>query len=82
MILVKSDERIAANYDEQLVQDKASLGLGKEMREKLTTTAQAVLAISGHEELQANNPILLRSLAVRNPYVDPLNIIQADVLRR
>jgi phosphoenolpyruvate carboxylase len=82
MILVKSDERIAANYDEQLVLDKASLSLGKEMREKLTTTAQAVLAISGHAELQANNPILLRSLAVRNPYVDPLNIIQADVLRR
>lgn len=32
--------------------------------------------------MQCKNPTLLRSLQVRNPYVDPLNILQADLLRR
>jgi len=82
MILVKSEERVAANYDAQLVSDKASLALGKELRAKLHESSQAVLAVSEHPELQASNRVLLSSMAVRNPYVDPLNIIQAELLLR
>lgn len=82
MILVKSEERIAANYDTQLVTDKESLALGKELRAKLVESSAAVLAVSGHTELQVNNPVLLKSMAVRNPYVDPLNLIQAELLSR
>ena len=82
MILVKSEERIAANYDKQLVTDKQSLALGDELRSKLRESAAAVLAVSGHSELQANNKVLLSSMAVRNPYVDPLNIIQVELLLR
>lgn len=82
MILVKSEERIAANYDKQLVTDGKSLALGKELRDKLVQSSKAVLAVSGHPELQANNKILLSSMAVRNPYVDPLNVIQAELLFR
>jgi phosphoenolpyruvate carboxylase len=82
MILVKSEEIIAENYDKQLVNDIDSLALGNELRDKLKNTCQAVLNVSGHEILQSNNPVLLKSLAVRNPYVDPLNIIQAELLKR
>ena len=82
MILVKSEKQIAANYDAQLVTDAASKTLGAELRTKLTLTSEAVLAVSGHRELQENNTVLLRSLLVRNPYVDPLNIIQAELLAR
>ena len=82
MILVKSEERIAANYDEQLVTDPQSLTLGAELRENLRATETAVLTISGSLRLQAGNAVLLRSLAVRNPYVDPLNVIQAELLSR
>jgi phosphoenolpyruvate carboxylase len=82
MILVKSELHIAENYDKQLVADEASRTLGAELRSKLMLTAESVLAVSGHMELQENNTVLLRSLLVRNPYVDPLNIIQAELLRR
>lgn len=82
MILVKSDAKIAENYDKLLVSDAQSLALGAELREKMKTTTEAVLAVSGSSELQKDNKILLRSLAVRNPYVDPLNAIQAELLRR
>lgn len=82
MILVKSEKEIAANYDNVLVHDAESKALGAELREKLTVTMNAVLAVSGHKELQENNTVLLRSLQVRNPYVDPLNIIQAELLLR
>lgn len=77
MILSKSESEIAANYDVQLVQDKDSLQLGHELREKLAATSRAVLAVTGHHELQENNPRLLKSMALRNPYIDPLNVIQA-----
>jgi phosphoenolpyruvate carboxylase len=82
MIIVKSDTAIAANYDKQLVTDPESVALGIELRAKLDETAKALLAVSGNPFLQSNNPLLLRSLSVRNPYVDPLNIIQAELLLR
>jgi phosphoenolpyruvate carboxylase len=42
----------------------------------------AVLNISGHSILQANNPVLLKSLTARNPYVDCLNVLQVELLSR
>jgi phosphoenolpyruvate carboxylase len=82
MILTKSEKDIAANYDAQLVRDPDSVALGKELREKLDRTSKALLAVSGHTVLQEHNQRMLKSMAVRNPYVDPLNIIQAELLRR
>jgi phosphoenolpyruvate carboxylase len=82
MILAKSDKRIAENYDVQLLQDSNDKELGDELRGKLNDATDAVLTVSGNRELQQHNPILLRSLYVRNPYIDPLNIIQAELLKR
>jgi phosphoenolpyruvate carboxylase len=84
MILVKSDSIISENYDRQLISsDETDLTtLGKELREKLFLTSKSVLAISEHSSLQSHNEMLLRSMSVRNPYIDPLNIIQAEVLKR
>jgi phosphoenolpyruvate carboxylase len=52
------------------------------MRAELERAKKAVLNISGHQSLQANNPVLLRSLAARNPYVDCLNMLQVELLAR
>lgn len=82
MILVKSDIKIAENYDRQLVCDEASIQLGEELRRKMQDTVGAVLKVSGNQRLQQENHVLLRSLTVRNPYIDPLNVIQAELLRR
>ena len=41
-----------------------------------------ILAINGHRELMEDEPLIQRSVQLRNPYVDPLNYIQVDMLRR
>ncbi|MNL44831.1 Phosphoenolpyruvate carboxylase [compost metagenome] len=41
-----------------------------------------MLAISEQPELLARQPMLARSIRLRNPYVDPLNHLQVDLLRR
>jgi phosphoenolpyruvate carboxylase len=45
-------------------------------------TVQAVLQITRQTELLQNNPVLARSIKLRNPYVDPMHLIQVDLLRR
>ena len=45
-------------------------------------TVDAVLAITRQSELLENNPVLARSIKLRNPYVDPMHLIQVDLLRR
>jgi len=42
----------------------------------------AVLAITGQRELLEKNQVLARSIRLRNPYVDPMSLIQVDLLRR
>jgi phosphoenolpyruvate carboxylase len=45
-------------------------------------TVRAVLAITEQSELLQSNPVLARSIKLRNPYVDPMHLIQVDLLRR
>ena len=81
MVMAKADMRIAACYDEWLVPSELQ-PFGEALRRRFTAATGAVMAITGYDDLLATNPVLRRSIDVRNPYVDPLNIVQADVLRR
>ena len=45
-------------------------------------TRDVVLAVSGHAALMDGDPVIQRSVALRNPYVDPLNYVQVEMLRR
>ncbi|HMD61268.1 MAG TPA: phosphoenolpyruvate carboxylase [Opitutaceae bacterium] len=45
-------------------------------------TESAILAVSGQRRLLGREPVLLRSVELRNPYIDPLNYIQVDMMRR
>ena len=47
---------------------------------RLPYTVTAVLEITGNERLLESNPVIRRSIAVRNPYVDPINVLQAGLL--
>jgi phosphoenolpyruvate carboxylase len=81
MVLAKADVRIAAEYDRQLV--PADLQpLGDDLRARLGRAMRAVRAISGHADLLEATPVIRRSIDVRNPYVDPLNLVQIELLRR
>jgi len=45
-------------------------------------TVRALLAVTGQKELLENNQVLAHSIKLRNPYVDPMHLIQVDMLRR
>ena len=50
--------------------------------EEYGRTRRMVLEITGQERLLESNPALARSISLRNPYVDPLSLIQVELLRR
>ena len=79
--LAESDPDIAAEYDLRLVAPDLR-PLGKALRRRLAAAVDAILRISGHDRLLASNPVLRRSIDVRNPYVDPINLVQVELLRR
>jgi phosphoenolpyruvate carboxylase len=82
MVLAKSEPEIAKHYDNVLVKDPKAMELGAEVRANHLQTEQAVLDLTEHKVLGENNPLLLRMLQVRNPYVDCLNVLQAETLNR
>lgn len=81
MVLAKADGRIASEYDRQLVPPHLQ-PLGRDLRARLDRAVRAVLDLTGHRELLESNPVIRRSIDVRNPYVDPLNLLQIELLRR
>jgi phosphoenolpyruvate carboxylase len=81
MVLAKADGRIAAEYDRRLVPPDLQ-PLGADLRARLARAIAAVLDITGHRELVESNAVLRRSIDVRNPYVDPLNLVQVELLCR
>jgi phosphoenolpyruvate carboxylase len=81
MVLAKADARIAAEYDRRLVPPHLQ-PLGAELRARLDRAIRCVLEVTGHAELLEANPVLRRSIDVRNPYVDPINLVQIELLRR
>jgi phosphoenolpyruvate carboxylase len=84
MILSKTDFSIARNYDVQLVDKEGDLmRLGEEVRAKLVETRQGVLDVSKSKDVGGAHVALLRaSSTIRHPYVDPVNVIQAELLKR
>jgi phosphoenolpyruvate carboxylase len=81
MVLAKAEPGIAAEYDRRLVSPGLQ-PLGAELRDRLRRAIDAVLAVTGDRELIESNRVLRRSIDVRNPYVDPINLLQVELLRR
>jgi phosphoenolpyruvate carboxylase len=81
MVLAKTSPAIHAQYDERLVPEPLA-PLGAQLREELEQTTEAVRRLTGHERLLEHNRVLRRSIDVRNPYVDPINLVQAELLGR
>ena len=81
MVLAKTDARIAAEYDRRLVPPPLQ-PLGAELRGRLARAIRGVLDVTAHRDLLEENRVLQRSIQVRNPYVDPINLVQVELLRR
>jgi phosphoenolpyruvate carboxylase len=82
MVLGKSDIAIAERYS-LLVKDAALRGaIFPQIKAEWQASIAAALAITGEKELLDLNPLLKRSIRNRFPYLDPLNHIQIELLRR
>jgi phosphoenolpyruvate carboxylase len=80
--LAKADLSIARIYA-GLVKDAALRDRVFSMiSEEFTRTKKMVLLITQQSKLLQNNQVLARSIRLRNPYVDPMSMIQAELLRR
>jgi phosphoenolpyruvate carboxylase len=86
MIVSKTDFSISKNYDDQLVDKTAGnelMKLGEEVREKLVQTRQSILDVTKSTDMAGIHVALQRaSSMIRHPYIDPLNVIQAELLKR
>ncbi len=82
MLLAKADVGIAAYYEHRLVDEPALKGLGERLRGRFLRLNEVVLAILQQEELLENTPLIRQAIEVRNPYIDPLHGLQAELLQR
>jgi phosphoenolpyruvate carboxylase len=82
MVLAKSDMEIARRYA-TLVQDRALAdSLFEHIHSAWHGTRDCVLAITGETRLLEHNPVLDSSIRLRLPYIEPLNLMQVELLKR
>ncbi len=82
MALAKSDFGIAKLYA-SLVEDEALRDrVYTTLKYEFDLTQKMVLAVTGQSRLLETNPVLERSIRLRNPYVDPMSLIQVELIRR
>ena len=82
MLLSKSDMGIGARYA-ALVKDEALRHtVFSRIAQEHSATIQALLGITGQHELLDGNPVLMRAIRSRFPYIDPLNHVQLELLHR
>ena len=80
MTLAKSDLRIAESYTTLVSDREIRARLWKRISDEHATCVEALLKITGNENLLNDSPVLQRSIRLRNPYVDPLSYIQVSLL--
>ena len=82
LALAKADPAIARVYAELIEGEPRAEALWERFEAEYHLTCQSLQRITGRAALLEAVPWLARSIRVRNPYVDPLNFIQIELMRR
>jgi phosphoenolpyruvate carboxylase len=82
MVLAKSDIAIASRYAELVADSGLRDRVFSRLRAEWQTVVDALLTIIGQQSLLESNPLLARSIRNRFPYLDPLNHMQIELLKR
>jgi phosphoenolpyruvate carboxylase len=82
MVLAKSDMAIASQYL-SLADDQAAAGpIFERIRSDWHATRDALLEVTGQTRLLQSQPALANSIQLRLPYIEPLNSLQVELLKR
>ena len=79
-MLARADLEIAAAYDALVPQPLRRFS--DQIRAEYARARERVLWLKGSTELLDSEPTLQRSIRLRNPYIDPMNLMQVDLLQR
>jgi phosphoenolpyruvate carboxylase len=82
MVLAKTDLAIASRYAELVTDAELRERIFERIRAEFELTRRHLLAILEQDDLLDDNPMLKRSLQLRAPYMDPLNHLQVELLKR
>ncbi|WP_347454596.1 phosphoenolpyruvate carboxylase [Acinetobacter thermotolerans] len=82
MVLSKADADVALYYESHLTDDPDLKLLGEELRQRLKDGVQTLLTLKGESKLLTSNDVLDQSMRVRKPYLLPLHLLQAELMKR
>jgi phosphoenolpyruvate carboxylase len=82
MVLAKSDMHIASRYAELVTDTQVREVIFSRVRREIDASIGHLLDIMEQRELLESNPFLARSFRNRVAYIDPLNHLQVEALRR
>jgi phosphoenolpyruvate carboxylase len=82
MIVAKADFDIAKHYAELVEPVSLRDETYSRLRDHFEQTKELLIKISGQKNILDNNAVLQRSIMLRNPYVDPLSLMQVELLKR
>ncbi|MFZ5493983.1 MAG: phosphoenolpyruvate carboxylase [Verrucomicrobiota bacterium] len=82
LTLCKADMSIARVYAGLVEDDVLRERVWERLAAEFRLTERTILAVTGQAHLLENEPVLARSIKLRNPYVDPLNYLQVEMIRR
>jgi phosphoenolpyruvate carboxylase len=82
LTLLKADIQIASHYAALVADEKIRNRIFGCIQEEFIRTENAILAVTEQKMLLEREPVLAKSVQLRNPYIDPLNYIQVEMIRR
>lgn len=80
--MAKADLRIARDYSGLVKNASLRSRVFSMLEEEFLRARRMILRVTGQKELLGRNRVLARSIRLRNPYVDPMSLIQVELLRR
>jgi phosphoenolpyruvate carboxylase len=82
LTLRKADLPIARLYAGLVTDARVRGKILAVLEAEFARTEEAILVVTGQKQLLGTEPVLLKSVQLRNPYIDPLNYIQVEMMRR
>jgi phosphoenolpyruvate carboxylase len=82
MTLAKTDLGVAGRYLELVSDPDLRARMWAEVTAEHARTLQAMVHVTGKQTLLADQPLLQETLRLRDPYIDPLSVLQAQMLAR